>query len=443
MYKNSKIYILGLARSGYEVAKLLSKYNNEITITDCKEQDNDKVKELENLGVKVIITDNQDEYLDSTYNYVIKNPGVKLNHPVVLKAENLNIKVVNELEVAYNFLPKNVKIIGITGSNGKTTTTTLTYEILKEKYKNKVHLGGNIGYPLSSLINDIKENDILVLEIAGHQLHDFDLFKTDISIMTNLYEVHIDHFGTFEYYKQNKCRIFDHHTSSDIAIINKSNKDCYNDTLNIKSNKIYFSSSEETDLCIKNEAIYYKDEKIIDTSDIKIKGNHNYENAMCAICVGKILDVSNEEIKKVLNNFNGVEHRIEFVKTLNGRDFYNDSKSTNVKATIIALGSFKTPIILLLGGLDRKHPFDELVPYLNNVKNIICYGETKDRINLFAKENNIECKVVNNLEEATKYAYQISNCGDTILLSPACASWDQYESFEVRGTEFKQVVNNL
>lgn len=443
MYKNSKIYILGLARSGYEVAKLLSKYNNEITITDCKEQDNDKVKELENLGVKVIITDNQDEYLDSTYNYVIKNPGVKLNHPVVLKAENLNIKVVNELEVAYNFLPKNVKVIGITGSNGKTTTTTLTYEILKEKYKNKVHLGGNIGYPLSSLINDIKENDIIVLEIAGHQLHDFDLFKTDISIMTNLYEVHIDHFGTFEYYKQNKCRIFDHHTSSDIAIINKSNKDCYNDTLNIKSNKIYFSSSEETDLCIKNEAIYYKDEKIIDTSDIKIKGNHNYENAMCAICVGKILDVSNEEIKKVLNNFNGVEHRIEFVKTLNGRDFYNDSKSTNVKATIIALGSFKTPIILLLGGLDRKHPFDELVPYLNNVKNIICYGETKDRINLFAKENNIECKVVNNLEEATKYAYQISNCGDTILLSPACASWDQYESFEVRGTEFKQIVNNL
>lgn len=442
MFNNKKVFILGMARSGYEAAKFLVKKNCQILITDMKEQDIEKVKELEKLGVKIIITDNPQELLDNSFDYVVKNPGIKINHPVCEKAHELNIPVTNEVEVAYNYLPKNAKIIGITGSNGKTTTTTLVYELLKAMNL-PVKLGGNIGYPLCSLMNDAKENDIFVLEISGHQLHDVINFKTDISIMTNLSEVHLDHFGTYDNYKFNKCKIFEYHTKKDIAILNYENKDVMEATKDIKSHKIYFSSKQNIDCCIIDNYIVYNNEKIISLDDIRIKGMHNYENIMCAIIACKEFNISNEIIKKVLNNFNGVEHRIEFVKELNNRVFYNDSKATNVKSTIIALSSFKTPTIILLGGLDRHHSFDELVQYMNNVKTIICYGETRERIKDFATKNNFTCHVVDNLKEATILAYKLSEKGDTILLSPACASWDQYNDFEERGREFKKVVNEL
>lgn len=442
MFENKKIFILGMARSGYEAAKLLSKYNNKILITDRKEQDEEHVKELESLGVEIHICDDPIDLLDDSFDYVVKNPGIKLDHPIVVKAESLGIKVTNEVEVAYSFLPKDVKIIGITGSNGKTTTTTLIYEIMKLAEK-PVHLGGNIGYPVCSLVEQCRENDILVLEISGHQLHDFINFKTNVSVMTNLTEVHTDHFGTYENYKYNKCLIFKGHTQDDIAILNADNLDVLEGTKNINSHKIMFSSSKNADLYLKGDSIYYFDEKVIDLKDIRLKGVHNYENIMCAIAVVKQFDVNNEAIKELLNNFTGVEHRIEFVRELEGREFYNDSKSTNVKSTQIALSAFKNPTIVLLGGLDRNLPFDGLTEYLTNTKEIICYGETKNKIKEYADSVNVLCKVVDTLEEAVHLAYQDSSRGDVILLSPACASWDQYDNFEVRGNEFKKVVNEL
>ena len=178
-------------------------------------------------------------------------------------------------------------------------------------------------------------------------------------------------------------------------------------------------------------------------SDIRVKGIHNYENIMAAILVAKEFNVSNNVIKEVLNNFAGVEHRIEFVRKLNGREFYNDSKATNVDSTITALKSFSNEVVLILGGLDRGHSFEPLLPYLTHVKHIVCYGETKNRIKQFALDNNIDVTVTDNLEEATKVAYNISLEGDTILLSPACASWDQYKNFEDRGNEFKKIVSEL
>lgn len=440
MFENKKIFILGMARSGYEAAKLLSKHNN-ILITDKKEQELSKVQELENCGVDVIISDNPIDLLDDTFDFVVKNPGIKLDHPIVVKAEKLNIPVINEVEVAYHFLPE-VKIIGITGSNGKTTTTTLTYEILK-RAKLPVHLGGNIGYPLCSLVDKCKDGDILVLEISGHQLHDMKDFKTDISVMTNLSEVHIDHFGSYDNYKYNKNLIFRNHTNKDLAILNKENKDVMDITKNIKSKKVYFSSKEKADACIIDNYINIYNEKVINIDDIKIKGMHNYENVMCAILVAKEFNVSNEVIKEVLTTFNGVEHRIEFVKNINGVDFYNDSKATNVKSTQIALNTFKNPTILILGGLDRGHSFEGLTEYLGNTKLIVCYGETKNRIKEFADNINIDCYVVDDLESATKKAFELSSNGDTILLSPACASWDQFDNFEKRGDLFKQIVNSL
>ena len=442
MYDNKKMFILGMARSGYEVAKTLAKHNCTILITDMKEQDEEKVKKLKELGINLIVTDEPEELLDNTYDYVVKNPGIKVEHPVCLKAESLNIPVINELEVAYHYLPKNVKIIAITGSNGKTTTTTLTYEILK-KANLPVHLGGNIGFPMCSLLNDIKENDIIVIELSAQQLHDFYDFKTDIGILTNLTPVHLDHFKTYENYQRCKKKIFNHHTQNDLAILNGNNQDVLNLTSDIKSTKVYFSANKKCDIYIENQAIYYNNEEIIKLEDIKIKGNHNYENIMCAIVVAKKFNVTNEIIKEVLTNFSGVEHRLEFVKRLNKREFYNDSKATNVTSTIIALDSFNKPTILLLGGLDRGHSFDELLPHMQNVKLVVCYGQTKERILEFCNKNKIECYKKDTLEEATKLAYNLSEENEVILLSPACASWDQYAKFEDRGDDFKKIVELL
>ncbi|MDO4963689.1 MAG: UDP-N-acetylmuramoyl-L-alanine--D-glutamate ligase [bacterium] len=442
MFKNKKIFVLGMARSGYEVCRLLSKYNNTILVTDKKEQDQNHIMELNNLGINFINTDDPLELLDKSFDIVVKNPGIRYDHPLILKAKELGIKVVNEVEVAYHFLPEDVYIITVTGSNGKTTTTTLIYEFIKAMKKD-VHLGGNIGYPLSSLVKEVKSGDVLVLEISAQQLHDMYDFKSNVSVLTNLTEVHLDFFGDYDNYIKHKLKIFNHHTNSDIAIINKTNKDSYDACKKIKSKKIYFSSLEECDACIKDNSIYYNQEKIIDLSDIRVKGNHNYENIMCAIIATKTLGISNDTIKEVLSKFTGVEHRIEFVKKVNGREFYNDSKATNVKSTITALSSFKSPVILLLGGLDRGHSFEDLRPYLSYVSHIVCYGETKERIKEFALSCNIDCTVVENLEEACRLAYNISNEGDTILLSPACASWDQFEGYEKRGKLFKEVVENL
>lgn len=445
MFENKKILILGMARSGYEVAKLLSNMNNKIIVNDIKEeQDASQINELKELGVEVILGSHPDDLLSNDFDYLIKNPGIKNDHKYVIKALEYNIPVINEVEVAYLLMPKDITIIGITGTNGKTTTTTLIYEIIKESGK-RVHLTGNIGFPLSAFVKEVKPNDIVITEISIQQLCNFNKFKTNISVLTNIYEAHLDFVDGLENYINIKKRIFNNHTNEDYAVLNYDNEHVINMTSDIESQKQYFSSTKEnmTQCYIKENNIYYKDEKIVDISELKVKGIHNYENIMAAIIVAKILDIDNKILNKALINFKGVEHRNEFVKKVNNREFYNDSKSTNVVSTITALKSFNTPIILLLGGLDRKHSFDDLKEYMGNVKLVIAYGETKERINEFCKQINKECIVMNNLEEATKEAYVKSNENDIILLSPACASWDQFKDFEQRGEMYKEYINNL
>lgn len=442
MFKNKKILILGMAKSGFEAAKLLALHHNQILVTDQKEQKEEDVQVLKELGVDFIVTEEPTKFLNDSFDYVIKNPGIHRSHPCVQKALELKIPVINEVEMAYTFLPKDISIIGVTGSNGKTTTVTILYEILKESGL-PVHLGGNIGYPLSSLVNQIKAGDILVLEISDHQLHDMYDFKTNISILTNLSQVHLDFNGTYENYKQIKKRIFNHHTKHDLAILNQDNQDVVELTKEIPSRKLYFSSQTDSDLCIKNQAIYYLDEKVIDLDMIRVQGNHNYENIMCAIAAAKEFHVSNEAIKSVLNDFSGVEHRMEYVRRLEGREFYNDSKSTNNQSTMIALSSFQKPVILILGGLDRGQSFDELKDSMTYVKHVVCYGQTKEKIETFCLKNQIDCVVLDDLESAVKVAYNLSEEEDVILFSPACASQDQFQSFEERGKLYKQYVENL
>ena len=431
-----------MARSGIAIAKLLSHYENNITISDIAEQKEETVKELEDMGIKVIITKEQADLIENTYNVIIKNPAIKSDHPALEKAKSFHIPIINELEASFSFLPKDIQIIGITGSNGKTTTTTVVYELLKYTNKN-IHVGGNIGTPLASLVEQIKSGDILVLEISDHQLCDMYTFKTDISIMTNLSEVHLDFHGSYEKYKEMKKRIFNHHTNKNIAILNKENHDVLELTKDISSQKFYFSSQEKADIYIKNDKIIYKDEEIINCHDMKLKGVHNYENSMIGILIAKMFHVKNADIKHFFNEFGGVEHRLEYVCEKNGRKFYNDSKSTNNQSTIIALNSFTEPTILLMGGLDRNIPFEEIAPSLTHIKMILCYGETKEKIKEFAIQNNKPVMVLENLKEATFKAYEISEKGDIILLSPACASWDQYSDFEKRGKEFKEWVKKI
>lgn len=444
MYNNKKIFILGMAKSGYQAAKLLIKGNNDILITDIKEQDPDQVAELVNQNVKYIITSTPEELLDETYDVVIKNPGIHMDHACVIKAKELGIPIINEVELAYHYLPEDVDIIGVTGSNGKTTTVTLIYEMMKEANL-PVHLAGNIGYPLSQIVEDIKPHDILLMEISDHQLLDMYDFKTHISVLTNLSPTHLDLHGTYEHYVETKSKIFNHHTDSDIAILNGSNSDVLKLTKEIPSQKEYFNSKNEVGAkaYYQNGTIKYANQDVVDCSSIKIKGIHNYENIMASIMVVKQFSVTDDCIQSVLKRFNGVEHRIEYVRTWNGIDFYNDSKSTNPMSTITAIRSFEQPIILIMGGYDRKENFDVLKGDLQHIKYIVAYGQTQDKVYEFAQNYQIPCSKVNTIRETIKEVLEQAETGDVVLLSPGCASWDQYDHFEERGNEFKEYINEL
>jgi len=444
MFENEKIFILGFARSGYEAAKLLAKRGNKVILNDMKEEQNkEHVKELKDLGVEIILGSHPDDILDKSFNYLIKNPGVPIDHKYVLKANELGIEVINEVEMAYRLLPSDVTLIGITGTNGKTTTTTLIYEIIKKSGK-RVHLTGNIGFPLCSFLNKLEKDDIIVMETSCQQLENLTRFNPNIAVMTNLSEAHIDFLKSYDNYKRVKTKIFQNHTRDNVAILNIENNDVMEQTKDIKSTVKYFSSKNEINGCyIKDEAIYYYDEKIIDLVNIKLVGIHNYENIMASIMVAKELEIDNESIIDILKTFSGVEHRLEFVKEFNGRLFYNDSKATNIKSTQIALSSFDKPTILLLGGMERGQDFYELKEFMKYVKLIVCYGENKNRIKEFGDNLMIETVVVNNIKEAVNKAYELSDRKDVILLSPASASWDQYKCFEDRGIEYKETISKL
>ena len=440
MFENNNIVILGMARSGYEVAKYLAKRHNKITINDLNTNQNEEhIKELEKLGVKIVLGSHADDLINKDVNYLIKNPGVPIDHKYVLKAKELGIEVLNEVEVSARLMRKDVHLIGITGTNGKTTTTTIIYEILKEKFKDKVHLTGNMGYPLISFLDKFKKDDFIVMETSSQQLENLDKFTPEVAVLTNVSEAHLEFFKTYDHYKELKKRIFKNHTKDNLAIINRTDEESLKLTKDIKSNKVYFSDSKD-DLCyIEKENIYYKGKKIIDTKEIILKGMHNYQNIMAAIIVAKHYGVEDEIINKVVKKFKGVEHRLEFVKELDGKKYYNDSKATNLVSTQIALKSFDKDILLILGGYERGQDFKELIPYLDNVKVILAIGENRERVKKELSNYNVIVKET--LKEAMKNIkdYDV----DIVLLSPASASWDQYKKFEDRGEEFKNIVNSL
>ena len=447
MFKNKKILILGLARSGYQAAKILIEKGNNVYLNDLNDEnkhDENQVSELKNMGVHLIFGSHPDDLLDESFDYLIKNPGVPIDHKYVLKARKLNIPVINEVEMAYQLLPDNVDIIGITGTNGKTTTTTIIYEIMHKFFGDKVYLAGNIGYPLSGILDFVKSKDIIVMECSCQQGENFVNFHPHVGVITNFSEAHIDFMKTYEHYKNTKSKMFYNQSSSDVAILNYDDNDVLDEMKNICSEKKFFSSKEKIEGChLEGRDIYYYSEKIMSIDDIKIKGMHNVENVMAAIMVAKEYGVSNKIIYDVVSNFKGVEHRLEYVDTVNGVEYYNDTEATNIKCTQIALSSFNRPIIIFLGGLERGQDFNKLTPYMEHVKAIIAIGSCRKRIANYAKKIGKSVYVFEHLSDGFDKLKDILTSGDVVLLSPASASWDQYKCCEIRGEEFKKKVFEL
>ena len=446
MFENKKILVLGMARSGYEAAKYLVKRGNTVILNDggsAEKQKKEQIEELEKLGVTLIFGSHPDDLLDDTFDYLIKNPGIPIDHKYVLKARELNIEVINEAEMAYRLLPDDVTLIGITGTNGKTTTTTLTYEMIKASGK-PVHLAGNIGYPLISFLDKLEANDIIVMEVSCQQLENMSEFKSHIALMTNLSVAHIDFLKSYENYKRVKLKLFKNQTQDDIAILNIENEEVMTGTKDVKAVTKYFSSKREINgAYYKDGALWYYGEKILDRDKFLLAGMHNVENALGAMMIAKEVGVDNESIVKVLTTFKGVAHRLEFVDEIAGVKYYNDTEATNTKCTQIALNSFNCDTILILGGLERGQDFHDLDNYIKNVRTIVGIGQCRDRVKTYGEELNINTEIFETLSEAMKYIETIARSGEVVLLSPASASWDQYKQCEDRGDEFKEIVKKI
>ncbi|MFS0940100.1 UDP-N-acetylmuramoyl-L-alanine--D-glutamate ligase [Enterococcus casseliflavus] len=445
-YQNKKVLVLGLARSGFSAAKLLHDLGALVTVNDGKPfAENPEAQDLLALGVKVITGSHPIELLDEGFSLVVKNPGIPYSQPLVQKALEKKIPVITEVELAYQI--SEAPIIGITGTNGKTTTTTMIANVLNTgMQKGQALLSGNIGFPASSVAQTAKAEDRLVMELSSFQLMGIDTLRPKIAVITNIYEAHIDYHGSRPEYVLAKWRLQQRMTADDYLVINWNQPEL--EALSAKSNAqiIPFSTKEKVAGAYMLDGIlYYKEEVIMAADELGVPGDHNIENALAAIAVGKLCDMPNEAIKQALQTFTGVPHRTQYVTTINQVKFFNDSKATNILATEMALGGFDNEkLILLAGGLDRGNSFDDLVPALKGLKAIVLFGETKEKLAAAAQAAGVKTiEMTDNVETAVPLAFSLSAAGDTILLSPANASWDQYPNFEVRGDKFMAAVAEL
>ncbi len=448
VFEHKRVLVIGLAKSGVAVAKLLLHQGAIVTVNDCIPlEENPDAKSLIEEGIRVLAGSHPVDLLEEHFDFVVKNPGIPYHNCMVEAAMKKGIPVYTEIEIAYQLLEG--LIIGITGSNGKTTTTTLASLMLKESFpEHQVFAAGNIGIPLSQLAEQSTKEDVYVSELSSFQLMGIDQFKPKIACIVNIFSAHLDYHGTREEYIKAKLQLTKNQMEDDYLVYNAD----YPELITLiedhtKATLVPFSRKTvlEFGACVEGDYICFNGEKVIPVSTIQVPGTQNVENVLAAVAIAKLAGATNEGIQKAVQNFHGVKHRTQFVKEVNKRRFYNDSKATNIIATQTALRSFTNQsVILIAGGLDRGNGFDELVPDLKAVSGIVLYGETKEKLQEAAKVAGVPViEVVNTLEEATKKAYEISKEDDIILLSPACASWDQFKNFEIRGDEFIQVVENL
>ncbi len=468
MYRGEEVVVLGLAKSGVQVAKVLHERGAIVTVNDKKEREQcPEASELESLGISVICGGHPVGLIHEGVKLVVKNPGIPYSVPPVQDALRLGIEVVTEVEVAYRLCA--APMIGITGSNGKTTTTTWVGRML-DAVGMKPIVAGNIGTPLCQAAQEASEDNWMVVELSSFQLKGTETFRPKVACLLNVAETHLDYHGDMQDYVASKAKLFANQTAADTAVLNWDDPFCRELVPYVKANILPFSMTEElvqgvfvrpsyvpdTDDDLKREIIYRdyaEGETVIAAVDsISLPGRFNIENALAACGVAIAAGADPEQLAESLSSFRGVEHRLEYVADKGGAAYFNNSKATNSKATTMALTSFRQPVVLIAGGLDRGSDYMELLPVLTgHVKALVAMGQTKDKLikvatlaglkHIISVDTGESAAAV--LQQAVREASALAEAGDVVLLSPACASWDMFTSYEERGRIFKEAVHNL
>lgn len=445
--KDKNILVIGFGISGLSTIKALYELDANITITDSKDESEfvDMLAGISYIPCKKYF--NVEDIPLHSFDLIIKSPGIPPMAKLIEKAVASNIEVITDIELAYRISPTK-NIVAITGTNGKTTTTTLVGEIFRKNNKN-TYLAGNIGIGILENIIHANPEDIFVVETSSFQLEHTVYFKPKASLILNISPDHINWHGSYENYIDSKLKIFANQGHDDYLVLNYDDKILHN--IKKQTNIIWFSTKNilESGIYLYNENIVIKygnyDLEFMNYNSLKIKGMHNLENVLGSIGIALAMELDLDLVKAAILDFKGVEHRLEFVCSFKDINFYNDSKGTNPESTIKAIDSFNDKIILIAGGYNKDSDFDKLIVSFNNkVKALILLGETKERLKYSALKNNYNTTyMVEDMNQAVELAYKLSEKGDNILLSPACASWDMYKNFEERGQHFKSLVNDL
>ncbi len=449
--KYKKVTVVGAARSGVAAAKLLKRKGYDVFLSDATDEakiDKDFTADIRQNGIEHEFGIHSDKVYDT--GIMVVSPGVPQNSAVIQTALGKGIEVISEIEAASWFCKG--KVIAITGTNGKTTTTTLIGEMFK--YAGFItFVCGNIGIAFSDVVEETDENSIVVLETSSFQLDNIKKFKPFIAILLNVTPDHLDRYESFEKYLEAKMRIAENQNSSDYFVFNYDDELVRNSAKNVNSKQAAFSLTNgakqetQTGAFINNyHLIYYYfmgEENIIDTQKLIIKGDHNVYNAMASVITAKVFGIEKECIKKTLENFKGVEHRLEYVRELQGIKYYNDSKATNVNSVWYALKGFTEPLVLILGGKDKGNDYSQIEKEVKeHVKHIIAIGDSKQKVYDFFK-NKLPVTIAADMEDAVNKAKENSVKNDVVLLSPACSSFDMFDNYEHRGRVFKELVNTL
>lgn len=453
--KGKKVAVLGIGVSNTPLIKYLYNLGANITAFDknCEDKLKPMLEQLQGMNIKYSLGESYLENLNQGFDMIFRTPGMRYDLPELLEAVRNGAQLTSEMEVFFNLCP--ARIFGITGSDGKTTTTTLIYNMLKEQGY-KCWLGGNIGTPLLDRIEQIKETDKVVLELSSFQLHTMKK-SADVAVITNLSPNHLDVHKSMEEYVEAKKNIFKHQTGSGKLVLNYDNLITRGIAREAKGEVVYFSrlNNLESGACMNGSKLVLRENGcetgIVDAGEIVIPGVHNIENFLAAIAAVTGY-VSPENMRKVATTFKGVEHRIELVREINGVKFYNDSIASSPSRTMAGLNSFKQKVILIAGGKDKNIPYDSLGPVIaDRVKALILIGATgpkieqalKDEMKKTGKGRDIPIIKCSTYEEVVRTAYEIAKPGDIVILSPASTSFDMFRNFEERGNKFKELVNRL
>ena len=438
MIENKNILIMGFGVTGKTALKFLKEFPCKIYVYDSN-QDLHKLKVEEDFIIF------KEEDLDDI-DLIVKSPGIYPFHELLEKAREKNIEIISDIELSYRNLKTN-NVIAVTGTNGKTTTTTILGDILKRVAK--TYVVGNIGRGILEITKEASDNDYVVIEASSFQLEDTIDFKPHIGVLTYVTSDHLDWHKTRQNYVDAKFKIFKNQDENDFAILNYEDKDLAEE-YKLQAEKYYFSMEkiEDKGAYLHDGKIYFnngeKTEEVLDIKDIKIPGNHNIRNFMAAIIACRLLNVDLDLIKKSIISFTGVEHRIEFVREVGGVKYYNDSKGTNPDSTEVAVAAMDGDVVLIAGGYDKGADFDNLIEKSKDkIKTAILFGETAEKISKSCKKYRVEFYITEDLKKAVELARKLSSSGDDVLLSPACASWDMYKSYEIRGQHFKDLVKEL